>query len=160
MRANAVYPCLLIAVAWVFLQESFSFATLASALVIGVCSLLVCYRLFPLPKVAGISFLRLGLFILYMFGQIFVAGLTAIKLIVTGARVEVLKTRTSLTNDIARTFLANSITTIPGTITIDLVEDELTVLCLCGSSDEAEGVKEAEEYIIHSLESRLKSIEK
>ena len=160
MRANIVFPCLLLTGAWIILQESISLSIVVFGFVISACGLCICFRLFPLPKIGEISFLRLLRFVLYMFGQIYVAGIAAIKLIITGARVGVLTTKTDLSNVVAKTFLANSITTIPGTITIDLVDDELTVLCLCSQSEDDQSVREAEEFIIHSLESRLKKLEK
>ena len=53
----------------------------------------------------------------------------------------IVKFRTTLHSETARVMLANSITLTPGTITISLEEDELTVHCL--DSSMAEGLEDS-----------------
>ena len=54
---------------------------------------------------------------------------------------QIIKVRTKLKTDVAKTVLANSITLTPGTITVSLDEDELTVLCL--DKDFSEGMEDS-----------------
>ena len=49
--------------------------------------------------------------------------------------------RTNLKTDLARTVLANSITLTPGTITVELTEDEFKVHCL--DKEMAEGIEDS-----------------
>ncbi|MBP5197453.1 MAG: Na+/H+ antiporter subunit E [Lachnospiraceae bacterium] len=60
--------------------------------------------------------------------------------------------KSSLKTETARAFLANAITLTPGTITVNLDEDEFTVHCL--DRDLAEGIDELE------FQSRLSEFEK
>ena len=53
----------------------------------------------------------------------------------------IVKFRTSLKNEVTRVILANSITLTPGTITVSLEDDELTVHCLDKSL--AEGMEDS-----------------
>ena len=53
----------------------------------------------------------------------------------------IVKFRTSLKKEVTRVILANSITLTPGTITVSLEEDELTVHCLDKSL--AEGMEDS-----------------
>ena len=52
------------------------------------------------------------------------------KLILMGASTNVVVTKTSITNNFLRMLLANAITLTPGTATLNMEEDELTVLYL------------------------------
>lgn len=64
------------------------------------------------------------------------------------------KYKTSLKTPIARFVLANSITLTPGTITVELNEDELTIHCLdkslCSDTDESSFVK-----LLKKMEARI-----
>ena len=76
--------------------------------------------------------------------EVIKANCTAISLIVSPKyEVEpVLVTfRTELKTDLARTVLANSITLTPGTITVELTEDEFKVHCL--DKEMAEGMEDS-----------------
>ena len=76
--------------------------------------------------------------------EVIKANVAAISLIVSPKyEVEpVLVTfRTDLKTDMARTVLANSITLTPGTITVELTEDEFKVHCL--DKEMAEGINES-----------------
>jgi len=112
------------------LSEGFSIITLAVGMAVGA----VCYfarkKFIPLEPVRHVKFLRLILYLFYLIGQIYLAGFNAIKLVLFGSRVEIVKIKTKITNDLLRVTLANSITLTPGTISLDLTGDNITVLWL------------------------------
>lgn len=94
------------------------------------------------------SLMRRGLFFLYYIGVLIVEIIKAngqvIHLVWTdreAAEPVIVDVRTSLQTRIGRVILANSITLTPGTITISLDEDELTVHCL--DKEMAEGLKDS-----------------
>lgn len=89
-----------------------------------------------LPQVIGYFFVLIS--------EVVKANVTAVKLIVS-PKYEVepvlVSFRTSLKSDVARTVLANSITLTPGTITVELNGDKLTVHCL--DKEMAEGLEDS-----------------
>lgn len=76
--------------------------------------------------------------------EIIKANMAVIRMCLTQKEVMepvIVKFRTSLKKEVTRVILANSITLTPGTITVSLEEDELTVHCLDKSL--AEGMEDS-----------------
>jgi len=69
----------------------------------------------------------------------------------------IVKVKTSLTSDAALTFLANSITLKPGTMTVD-IDKQGGFIYVHWVSVKNESVKEATEFIVHKFERILKRI--
>lgn len=83
-----------------------------------------------LPRIIGYFF--------YLVGEVFKSAFAVIKLIWSPSMViepEVTSFRTKLRTDAGKVVLANSITMTPGTITIDVQEDEFLIHCLDASFD-------------------------
>ncbi len=101
-----------------------------------------------------------GLFIKYfilLIKEIFKANFTASKMVIS-SRYDVepalVSFETDLKTDSARVLLANSITLTPGTITVALEGNRLTVHCLDKSL--AEGLSDSEfVHILHEMEDRM-----
>ncbi len=70
-------------------------------------------------------------------------------------RPGIVRVRTELTSDLAKTFLANSITLTPGTLTIDIDGQDFYVHWINIESDDPE---EQTEIIIRRFERMLKEI--
>ena len=121
---------LLLAFIWIILSENFSILTAALGLAVGIGCTMIRRRYIPLTPVRGINYLKLALYPLYLAGQIYLAGFNAIKLILRGSKVEIVEIKTAIKNDFLRVTLANSITLTPGTISMDLNDDTITVLWL------------------------------
>lgn len=84
------------------------------------------------------------LYIFLLIKEIVVANVQVMHMILTRKEIMepcIVKFRTTLKSETARVVLANSITLTPGTITVSLEEDELTVHCLDKSL--AEGMDES-----------------
>ena len=110
------------------LRESYSLFTVISGVVIGVVCLIFYRIFFPLPKTAPIKPLRLILYLIYLFGQVYIAGFKVIGIVFTTAHVKVVEIKTKISDKLLRTILVNSITLVPGSISLDLDEDKITVL--------------------------------
>ncbi|MBQ7850945.1 MAG: Na+/H+ antiporter subunit E [Clostridia bacterium] len=83
-----------------------------------------------LPRIAGYFF--------YLVKEVFKSSFAVIKLIWSPSMIiepEVTSFRTKLRTDAGKVVLANSITMTPGTITIDVQEDEFLIHCLDTSFD-------------------------
>ena len=87
-----------------------------------------------------------------LFKEIFIANMKVIKLIFNKKESPCVRSfKTELKTKAARAVLANSITLTPGTVTIELKDDELTVHCL--TQEMAESLTDS------SLEKRLLRME-
>ncbi len=79
------------------------------------------------------------MYAVYLAGQIVLANISVIKLIYTKREQPCIRTfATSLKTKAARAVLANSITLTPGTVTVQLTDNVLTVHCL--TREMAEGL--------------------
>ena len=82
------------------------------------------------PRIAG--------YFVYLVGEVFKSAFGVMKLIWSPTLViepEVTSFRTKLRTDAGKVVLANSITMTPGTLTIDVQEDEFLIHCLDTSFD-------------------------
>jgi multicomponent Na+:H+ antiporter subunit E len=121
---------ILLTVVWIILRESLTVMTAATGLVISVCCVLFSRRVIPLSKTEGIKPLRFIIYLFYLLGQIYIGGIMAIKLILFDAHVEIVEINTQIKNRVLRTILVNSITLVPGSVSLDLSEEKITVLWL------------------------------
>lgn len=84
-------------------------------------------------------FLRLPLFILRLIWEIIKANIDVAKIIIDPklpVDPRIVRYRTFLTGDLPRTFFADSITLTPGTVTVDIQDDTLSIHCLCPYHEE------------------------
>jgi multicomponent Na+:H+ antiporter subunit E len=121
---------LLLTGVWVILVENLTAQTVVTGLVISAACILFYQRFVPLPRMATIKPVRLMVYLLFLLTQVYIAGLMVIKIIFTGPQVEIVEIKTRLTDKLLRTVLVNSITLVPGSISLDLEEDKITVLWL------------------------------
>ena len=126
---------------WIILSENLSIMTVIMGVVFAVACIEISLRLLPLPAVGKINVFRLLIYPFYLIGQIYLAGFSTIKLILRGARIDVVLTKTAISNNFLRMLLANAITLTPGTATLNMEDDQLTILYLkekkgAGSGDD------------------------
>lgn len=153
MNKTALYSVILLAAAWIVLREDFTLLTVATGIVIGAGCLYFCHRYIPLPKPPHIHPFRLAIYVIYLVGQVYVAGLSAIKIILTDAHVEIVEIKTQITDKFLRTMLVNSITLVPGSVSLELRDDAITVLWLKKAG--ARELENADELIKGKLERML-----
>ena len=96
-----------------------------------------------LPRIIGYFF--------YLVGEVFKSAFAVIRLIWSPTQViepEVTSFHTKLKTDAGKVVLANSITMTPGTITIDVQEDEFLIHCLDSSFDMGQAGFEMEDRVM------------
>jgi multisubunit Na+/H+ antiporter MnhE subunit len=121
---------ILLTVVWIILRESLTVMTAVTGLAISVCCVLFSRRVIPLSKTESVKPLRFVIYLFYLLGQIYIGGVAAIKLILLDAHVEIVEINTQIKSSVLRTILVNSITLVPGSVSLDLTEDVITVLWL------------------------------
>ena len=160
MNKNSVYLIILLTLVWVVLCEELSPVTVATGIVISAGCAYFCRKYLPLSVVTGVNFLKLSMYPFYLIGQIYLSGFDAIKMILTGASVSVVKIETSLTNNLLRVILANSITLTPGTVSLELKNEKITVLRLTKRRKTPESARDVGEDIKGRLEKMLLKAQK
>jgi multicomponent Na+:H+ antiporter subunit E len=88
------------------------------------------------------------------------AAILAIKLILVGAKADVVKIRTKIKSDFLKVALANSITLVPGSVTLDLKDNRLTVMMLRDKNAKDEDLENAGKLMTEKLEKRLLKAQK
>jgi multicomponent Na+:H+ antiporter subunit E len=76
-------------------------------------------------------------------------------IVFSGAQVRVVEVKTPLRNRFLRTILANSITLVPGSVTLDLKGDKITVLWLTKKTTDIDGIEDLGEQVKGRLERML-----
>ena len=155
-----MYAVVLLTVIWIILRETFTILTVASGIVISALCVFFCNWLLPLSKTSNFNILHLIIYPLYLIWQVYIAGISAIKLILTDAHVEIVTIKTDLSSLFLRTVLVNSITLVPGSVSLDLKDETITVLWLKKKSAGPEHTKNADELIKGKLERLLLKAQK
>ncbi len=118
---------------WLIFTSSLDPFSLTAGLIGSLAIALLTYRVFMAEHQASLhSFLPRPLFlILFFFILVYYLYSSSVKMLFTIIRgnpnPRIVHFRTRLHSDLARMVLANSITFTPGTITLDLNDDHLTV---------------------------------
>lgn len=157
---NSVYAIALLTAVWIILRESASLSTVAAGVVLGAGSVYVCRKLLPMPEAPGIRIFHFAVYLLYLVGQIYIAGIYSAKLVIQGARIEIIETKTAISSLFLRAVLVNSITLVPGSVSIDLKGDKITALWLCEKESDPDITHKAEELILDKLERMLQKAQK
>ena len=159
MNKNSVYVIVLLTLIWVILREDISVLSVITGIAISVLCVFFCSKFIPVPKSSNINILRLTLYLLFLLKEIYKAGFWAIKVILTGSRIEIMEMKTVIKNQFSRTALANSITIVPGSISLDLKDDTITVLWLAEKGWDRQQTKDAAGLIIGKMEKMLSKVQ-
>lgn len=125
---------LLLTVVWLILFERFSIFLLISGLIVSLIAIRVSERYF-----LGFNFydrypfnlFSMLFYIVMLIVEIYSTGLSTLAKIIYGdVHTDVVKINTKLTSDFKKSILANSITLTPGTVTLDVHDQEISVLWL------------------------------
>ena len=155
MNRNSWYAVVFLTAVWVVLRESFTVATVALGALVSVGCVYLCRKLFPAAQLSSIRPFWLAVYLLYLIGQIYVAGFFVIKLIFSQARTESVEMKTTLPPGFLRTLLANSITLVPGSVSIELQGDTIHALWLTNTAPGSGDAQRAGERSIAKLEKML-----
>lgn len=130
---------------WIILSGRFE----ADLLIIGaVCSALVALICLPMMKVTAkgkvffitdVNPVRLVMYLIWLFKEIFVSAVDVCRTVIFGGRVspQMVCIRCGFENPTATVFLINSVTLTPGSIAVDIKEDEIMIHALTDSAAEA-----------------------
>lgn len=115
---------------WIILSENFSLVSAITGIVISIGCIYFFHRNLPVNKIGNVNFFRLAAYPFYLIGQIYLSGFTVMKMILFGAKVDVIEADTKITNGFLKDLLSISITLTPGSIFLDQQGEKLTVLRL------------------------------
>ena len=160
MYKNSLYLIIVLTIVWVILCEDISVMTVVTGTVVSAGCAFFYRKYLPFGTITGVSFLKLAMYSFFLIGQIYIAGFQAIKLILTGAKVSIVEVKTKITNELLRVILANSITLTPGTVSMELKDDEITVLWLREKTSGPQDLDNADELIKGKLENKLLEAQK
>jgi multicomponent Na+:H+ antiporter subunit E len=136
------YTVVLMCMIWIILTEDTSIRSILTGIFLGFISLLITNQVVHLDYYSSISSINPFVFmkyILYLIFQIYCAGFSTIKRIITGrVNVGIVNVNTRLEDELHIAVLANSITLTPGTVSIKKQGQQLKVLCIDCRDEEPE----------------------
>ena len=154
MGKHTFFVVLALTILWMILAEEISWRILAIGLFVSLGSVHFSSKYLALSEIANVNFTKLITYPFFLMGQIYLAGFNVIKLIFTGARVDVVTVQCKLKNDVLRIMLMESITLTPGTIFLDLKEEFAAVLWMRNENTPLDH-DATDEIILGSIEERL-----
>jgi multicomponent Na+:H+ antiporter subunit E len=157
-RSFLVIPALTLVL--VILMEDPSLSGVVTGLVISTAVVLFTAKFLPLQIIADIKFIKLVTFPFYLIGQIYVAGFQVIRVILKAPpKIDIITVKTKIKSEALRVILVDSITLTPGSILLNLDEDNVTLLWL-RDKDTPPGPEEAYRQLMQRLEHRLLTAQK
>jgi len=130
MKRNLIYMVIVFTIVWLILREEFTFTTVLIGLAISTVCTLFCRKFLPLEQISGVNYFKFFIYIFYLLGQMYVGAVLAVRLVLKGAKADVVEISTDIENEFLRVMLANSITLVPGSVALGLREEKITVLLL------------------------------
>jgi len=158
MRKNKFFSIVLLTGIWLILSESFSLLSLGLGLVFSGAAVYLCHKFLPFPPIRGLNLFRLALYPFFLITQVYLAGLQVIKLIIMGARADIIATETAFQSDFLQVMLGLSITLTPGSILLKLNDQKLTFLWLSGTHDPVSPL-ERSRAVKEPLEAKLQKVQ-
>ena len=145
---------------WIILTERVTLLSVTIGLAVSVLCVIFCRRFLPVERLKGINFFRFFIYIFYLIGQMYIAAIATVRLVIKGAKTEIVEVETEIKNEFLRVMLANSITLVPGSVTLDIKDNLLTVLLLTDKNADESTLENAGELIKGGLERRLLKAQK
>lgn len=136
-------------VVWILFSANVGFFSLLFGFFISLLSASLTYHIFLPEHEANLHFFiprpfSLIRFFILMVAALYASSFQVVKAVITGnTNPRIVHFRTRLRSDIARTILANAITFTPGTMTLDLNDDHLTVHWLLCSTTHTKAAGQA-----------------
>jgi len=159
MGKSSIYVIAVLTLVWVILHEHFAVSTIAAGIFISTGCVYFCNRFLPIPESLNINPARFVVYLLYLIAQVYLAGIYAIKIIVTGAGAEIITVKTRISGLFLRSILANSITLVPGSVSLELKDNTITALWLTKTNADPEYAKNTAESAISKLETMLLKVQ-
>ena len=128
MGKHTFFVQLALTAVWVILTEEFTWRAVAMGMVSTMVALHIVSKFLPYDEIRNISFLKLATYPFFLLGQIYMAGFQVIRVIIKGSVVGIVTVKTEIKDESLRIILADSITLTPGSILLDLENNDLTLL--------------------------------
>jgi len=146
---------------WIILVESLSVITITTGFAISVVCVFFGRKFLPLEKIKGVNFGKLATYPFFLLGQIFSASIYVSKIILFGAKTDIVQVETGIENDSLRIMLADSVTLTPGSLLLELKDEKMTILWLRPiDAPDVEQTKDPGKQIMGKIENRLLKAQK
>jgi len=156
MSKGNVIIVLVLTIVWIILVESLSFIAIGTGIAISVACVFFAKKYLPLDKIKGVNFNKLATYPFFLIGQIFSSSIYVSKIILFGAKTDIVEVETSIENDSLRVMLADSVTLTPGSLLLELNNGKMTILWLRGKdAPDVAQVTDADKQIMGKLEKKL-----
>jgi len=118
-----------LSVVWIVLTETFNWQSLAIGLLVGAfCSFFATKFLPPAESANTVKFSKLIFYPFYVLGQVYKAAFSMLKFVFVGANVEFVPVKTTLKSETLRIILMDTMTFIPGSISMEINDDTIMSL--------------------------------
>jgi len=154
-----LFSVITLTIIWVILREEISVFDIIIGVLASTACLFFSQRFLPADDVDNVKFRRLWYYPFWLLGQIYVAGFSVIKMIILGARADFVNVDTKLKSNIMRVILGNTITLVPGSVTLDQEQNHYTVVWM-RSKDAADISGDMSEQVKGKFERKLIMAEK
>ena len=125
-----IFAVVALVLIWILLVEEFSWQAAIVGLIVGALCLFFAYKFLNLKKIKDVNFFKLATYPFWLISRIYMNAIYMIKMIFTNAKWGIATTETKLKSESLRIIQADSITLTPGSILIELDDDQITLLCM------------------------------
>jgi len=149
-------------VIWIILVESFAPIFLISGVIVSSVTLYFSKKYVPLKEMENVDFSKLIFFPFYLIGQIYLSAIYVMKVILIGERVDIIEIKTTLEDESLKSILADTITLIPGAVSLDVSDDNTITIAWLRKKNEPdpELIENKDEILKGKLEYKLLKAQK
>ena len=130
MGKRAIFVILVLTVIWIVLVEELSWQNLAVGLLVSIFSVYAFSRLFPYDEIKHVNFRKLVTYPFWLIRRIYMDAFFLIRMIIGDAKCGVIEEPMYVESDALRFILSDSITLTPGSIFLDMENDNIKLLCI------------------------------
>lgn len=152
---HTFFALMSLTVVWVILMEELSWQSVAIGMFASMASMHFGRKFLPFKEITNINFVKLITYPFFLLGQIYKAGFSMMLLVLKGFRVGIVTVKTDIEDETLRIILADSITLVPGSILLELQDDDITILWITSKDNPMSSVDDNSEAIKGKLERRL-----
>jgi multicomponent Na+:H+ antiporter subunit E len=159
MVKNGVLFMVTMTLVWSLLIEAFTVRGILTGLAVGAVALYFVSKFLPFKGLSNVNFYKLITYPFFLIGQIYIAGFQVIKIILTGPKVDIVTVTTKIEAEALRIILVDSITLTPGSILLELNDDQVTLLWIRDKKSPLDP-EAADKLLKEKLERRLLKAQK
>jgi multicomponent Na+:H+ antiporter subunit E len=161
MSKSNIVIVLTLTFVWIILVESLSPVFIISGIAISIACVFFAKKYLPLQKIEGVDFNKLATYPFFLVGQILTSGIYVSKIILFGAKTDIVEVQSAIENESLRVMLADSVTLTPGSLLLELSSEKMTILWLRPKdAPDADKTENPGHQIMGEIEARLLKAEK